>query len=96
MTRQSADQIDFQPCCYAYYKDTNTIEIIEIPIEEGVVSREHLERKEQQVRRIDAFVKRLDTEWEGGVSFEENLERMLAENEIKESVRNIIHKAMEV
>ncbi len=95
LSRQAADQIDFQPCCYAYYADTNEIEAIKLPIVEGVVSREHLERKEQRDGRIDAFVKRLDTDWEGGVSFEENLERMLAENEIKESVKSIIYKALE-
>lgn len=95
MSRQTADQIDFLPCCYAYYKDTNKIEAIELPIEEGVVSREHLERKEQRDGRIDAFVSRLDTEWEGGVSFEDNLEQLLQTNKVRESVKNIIFSAME-
>lgn len=94
MSRQSADQIDFGPCCYAYYVEERKIEPIYLPIEEGVVSREHLERQEQRDGRIDAFVSRLNTEWESGVSFEENLERIIAENKVKDAVKNIIYAAI--
>jgi predicted phosphodiesterase len=95
MMRQTADQADFQPQVYAYYKSTNTITPIEIPIEEGVISREHIDRKQQRDGRIDAFVSRLNSEWEGAVSFEENLERMMVENKTKDRVKQIIYSSLE-
>lgn len=93
--RQSADQEDFEPCVFLYYAESNTVEAVYLPIEEGVVSREHIEKLEQRDSRIEAFISRLNTDWEGGISFEENLDRLLKENKIKESIRIIAYKAIE-
>lgn len=95
LMRMDADQIDFQPRVYLWYANTNTVKPVYLPIEENVVSREHIERKTQRDNRIDAFVSRLNTDWEGAIGFEENLERLITENKIKDNVKSIIYKALE-
>jgi predicted phosphodiesterase len=95
LTRQVADQAEFQPRVALWYAETNTIEWINIPIQEGVISREHIVHKEQRDERIDAFISKLDTDFKAEVSFEDNLEIFFQQNEIRDSVREIIYKAID-
>jgi DNA repair exonuclease SbcCD nuclease subunit len=95
MMRSTADQINYKPCVWLWYAETNTVKPVYLPIEEGVISREHLEVQEQRESRIDAFINRLNTEWEASLSFEENLEVFAKQNNIRKSVMEIIYKALE-
>jgi len=95
ITRQTADQVDFKPRVALWYADTNTIEWVNLPIQEGVITREHIAVKEERNARIDAFISRLDGEYKTGVSFEENLEGFFRVNRIRESVKQVIYKSME-
>lgn len=95
ITRQSSDQIDHTPCVYLWSAKDNSVEPVYLPIEENVISREHIEKTQQRDGRINAFVSMLKKDWEAGVSFEENLERMMVENKTKESIKSIIYKALE-
>ena len=95
LTRQVADQMDYQPRVALWYADTNAITWVNIPVQEGVISREHIERKESRDARIDAFVSKLDGDWVAGMSFEENLEAFFAKNDTRESVKQIIYKGIE-
>jgi hypothetical protein len=93
--RMDADQIDHKPCVWLWFAEDNSVEQVFIPIEQGIISREHLERKEERDARIDAFVSRLDTEWEAEVSFEQNLETHFKANQIRTSVKEIIYSSLE-
>jgi DNA repair exonuclease SbcCD nuclease subunit len=95
ITRQKADQIDFQPRVALWYADTNTITWVNLPMQEGVISREHIEVKEQRDARIDAFISKLDGDWQVEMSFEDNLRNFFAVNNTKESIQQIIYKAIE-
>lgn len=95
LTRQVADQAEFQPRVALWYAETNTIEWINIPIQEGVISREHIAHKEQRDERIDAFISKLDTDFKAELSFEDNLEMFFQQNEIRDSVRKIIYKSLD-
>jgi len=95
MTRQTADQINFQPRVALWYAETNTIEWVNLPIQENVISREHLEVKEQRNERIDAFISKLDGDWVAGLSFEENLNAFFQKNQTRDSVKQIIYGAIE-
>ncbi len=95
MMRMTADQIDHRPRVYLWYADTNTVEPIYLPIEKDVVSREHIERQEQRNERIDAFVSRLGEDWEVELDFEENLHRFAEKNKVRQSVMDIVYKAIE-
>jgi DNA repair exonuclease SbcCD nuclease subunit len=96
LTRQEADKEDHKPCVFLYYAETNTVEQVFLPFEDNVISREHLDKKEERDGRINAFVSRLDTGWGGALSFEDNLTKMMQENKIRESVKEIINKAVEL
>lgn len=96
LTRQDADQIDFQPKVYLYYAETNEVEVVEIPIEMGVITRDHIEKVQERDDRIDAFVSSLNTDFSATISFEKNMEMFLQTNRIRRDVKDIIYKSMEV
>lgn len=95
ITRQVADQVDFQPRVALWYAETNTIEWVNLPISKDVISREHIEIKEERDKRIDAFVSQLNGDWSAGMSFEENLESFRESNEVKDSIMEIVYKAID-
>jgi DNA repair exonuclease SbcCD nuclease subunit len=95
LTRQTADQIDFQPRVALWYAEDNSIQWVNLPIKQDVISRGHIEVKEQRDKRIEAFISRLDSDWQVELSFEENLNRFFEANNIKESVKQIIYKSIE-
>jgi DNA repair exonuclease SbcCD nuclease subunit len=95
MMRMDADQVDHRPCVFLWFAEDNTVEQVFIPIEQGVISREHLEIKEQRETRIDAYVERLNDDWEVALSFEHNVEAYKEVNEVRPSVLEIVYKAME-
>lgn len=95
LMRQSAGQIDFQPRCYLWNASSNQIKAIDIPIKKDAITRDHIEKKEERDSRIEAFVERLDTEWEAVLDFQENLKRIGHENKIDKQVMEIAYKALE-
>jgi DNA repair exonuclease SbcCD nuclease subunit len=95
LTRQTADQIDHRPRVYLWYADTNALKPIYLPIEQGVISREHIDYYAERDERIEAFISRLHNEYVIDISFEENLERFLRENKIRQSVSDLVWKAVE-
>ena len=94
ITRQSASQIDFRPRVYLWYSD-NTVKPIYLPIEEGVVSRDHLEKIEARNDRIDAFISSLNNDWEGKSTFQENLKLFERKNKVNSKVIEIIYEAID-
>jgi len=96
LTRQTAKQIDFKPSVYLYFAENNTVERVFIPIEENVISREHLEITEAKDARIDAFISTLNEDWQIGLSFTENLKKFQQKNKVKKPIMEIIYKAIEI
>ena len=95
LTRQTSDQINHRPCVFLYYAKTNTVEEVLLNYEDDVISREHIEKTERRDERIEAFISKLDTDWEAEMSFEENLERFAEKNNIRPEIMDIIYKAIE-
>jgi len=93
--RLTAGQIEHKPRVYLWYADANTVEPVYIPIEENVISREHLDIIEQRNERINQFVNALKTDWKIGLSFEENLERIKNKNKIEDDIMQIIYKSLD-
>jgi len=94
--RLTASQEEFRPRVYLWYADTNTVEPVYLPIKQGVISREHIEHKEERDNRINAFISTLDTDWEAELSFEDNLKKFEETNNISEAIMSIIYKSLEV
>jgi len=95
LTRQEADQIDFKPRVYLWYEKENKVKSVYLPIEQGVITREHIEKIEERDGRIEAFISRLDEDWEAEMNFEENLERFAKTNKIRSKVMDIVYKAID-
>jgi len=96
MMRMTAAQIDHKPRVYKWFADTNTVETVYLPIKKSVVNRVHIEDKQERDKRMEAFVSRISSDIEIGLSFESNLEEYFNSNRTKESVRNKIWRAMEI
>ena len=95
MMRMTADQVDHKPCVFLWYAESNTVQQVFLPIEEGVISRAHLDVKEERNERIDAFISKLSGDYKTELSFEANLSQFFQTNKIKSSVKNIIYKSIE-
>lgn len=94
MMRSTADQADHRPRAYLWYADTNTVEPAYYPIRDGVVSREHIDAVDRRDERMRAFVDSLDTGVELGLSFETNMERFLAANDVRKPVADVVWECM--
>jgi DNA repair exonuclease SbcCD nuclease subunit len=95
MMRMDADQTDFEPRVYLWYAESNTVEPVYLPIEQSVISRQHIEQLEQRNDRIDAFVSRLDGKWSASMSFEDNLKAFEKVNKVRQSVMDIVYSSIE-
>lgn len=96
ITRQASDQIDFKPCVFLWYADTNRVEPVYLPYTEGAISREHIDVIEERDARIDAFISKLNSDWDVSLSFEDNIESFCQANNVREPIKEIIYKALEV
>lgn len=95
LTRQNADQIDFKPRVYLWYAKENKVVPMYIPVEQGVISRVHLDKQEQRDTRIDAFVESLQGNWGVGINFEENLRVFEREQKTPQNIMEIVYKAID-
>lgn len=96
LTRQHSDQIDFRPRVYLWFAETNTVKPVYLSFTEGAISREHIDKVEKRDARIDAFISKLNGDWDVSLSFEDNIEVFCQANNIKEPIKQIIYKALEV
>lgn len=95
MMRNNADQIDYKPAVWLYYADTNTVKPVYLPIEKDVISREHIDIKNERNERIEAFVSSVDTKIDVSMSFDKNLKSIIQKNKVKGKVKQIIDKHLE-
>jgi len=91
----SADQANYQPFCFLYYADTNTVEPVPFPMSRDVHSERYIRAKQEQNVRIEAYIERINRDWDKGLSFEQNLETFFEKNQTPTSVRGIIWQSLE-
>lgn len=95
MMRTRADQIDYKPAVWLYYAKTNEVKPAYLPIEENVISREHIEVQQERNKRIDAFISKVKTDFKLTMSFHRNLMRFIGKNKTNKKVKQIILKHLE-
>lgn len=95
MMRMSADQSAYEPCVFLWYAEANEVEAVPLPIERGVVSREHIEKKKRHDDRVEAYVDRLREDVEIGLDFRQNMKEYLGSHRVRKGVREVIGEAME-
>lgn len=92
--RTTAAQADHKPCVFLWYAKTNEVEQVFLPINKNAVSREHIEVKEHKDERIEAFVSKLKSDVELGISYSENMKLYIAKNKISKEVQTEIWEAL--
>jgi predicted phosphodiesterase len=95
LTRQTAAQIDFEPCVWLYKAEVNMVIAYYFGIDPDAVTRVYIEDKAERDDRIDAFVERLNTGWEGVLDFDSNVRQLATKNKISDNVMNIVYKALD-
>lgn len=96
MMRTTADQENHRPRVYLWHAKTNEIEAVYLPIEQGVISRTHIEVAQDRTKRNQAFIERVNSDIEIKLSYENNLENYFkkyrTEKKITEKVWDSIEK----
>lgn len=96
LTRQSASQKDFKPRVYIWDADRMVVEPFYLSDNDpDTVSRQHIESKEERDERIEAFIERLDADWETALDFKENIRRLCDSQKIDDDIIKIVYKALE-
>lgn len=90
LMRTTAAQARHRPRVYLWYSKTNTVERILIPIKKGVISREHIQDKEEQERRMEAYVIKQKEDVELSLSFKDNLRKRIKVDKVKKLVKKRI------
>ena len=86
--RNDADQEDHLPSVFLYYAESGEAIQQYIPIEQGVISREHIEVSKAREDRMDAFVEKLGDQVVSGVNFHSNLELVMGTAAVSQSVKD--------
>lgn len=98
LTRQTADQVDHHPSvCIVDTEKPTEVEWIELSHSDAdeVLSREHIDRKQEKQERVEAFVSKLGGDVDWSISFESNMKAFLAENSIEKEAEELIAEYME-
>lgn len=97
ITRQVASQIEYKPCVYLWDAENQIVKPVYLPIKSGVVTREHIERKEIRDKRVSAFVEQLESGEFKGVDFESNIHQYIEVNrdKIRPTVIDILYQALD-
>lgn len=90
LTRHKASQADHKPCVFLYNAELNDFKIHYLKIKKDVISREHIEIAKHKEERSIAFIEKLKDSWDIGLSFEDNIEKAIQENDIPKKMQTII------
>jgi len=94
--QMKADQIDHKPVVGLWNAKSNTVTLHEIPrAPQGMISRAHLEIKQQKENRYGAFISNVKDYGVSIKGFEHNMDKFLISNTVSEKVKNVISKVME-
>jgi DNA repair exonuclease SbcCD nuclease subunit len=95
MLRKDVTQIDHKPCFAVLDLNTWKITWENIPCEDNVISREHIDVKQERTELMNDFVQGLNSIEIEGADFKDNLNKYLEKNKIEKDVISIINKFME-
>lgn len=94
LTRQTAAFKKHKPRVYLYDAKKNTVKPYYIPVSEEVITREHIEVKENRDERMEAFISKLDTEFESEINVDSIFDKFFKQNKVDKEVEQITLKAI--
>ena len=90
LMRTTAIQTDHKPCVFLWYARTNEVVPVYVPINKGVISRRHINSKEEKDERMQAYVSSFNEKYKTTISFDDNLEAFYRKNHVRQSVKDLI------
>lgn len=95
ITRQATDMVSIHPRVYLWYAATNTVEAVKLPLNPLPLDTRNIAENRERNIRMEAFVDKLNKEWEVNVDFQENLKRFYSANKIEPEISQLIQSAIE-
>lgn len=92
LTRHKADQVDHQPCVFLWDAKTNTAIKQFLTVEDNVISRTHIDTINLKKEQGEAFIGKLNNEWIADLSFDDNIQKALVENNLDKLTEKYILK----
>ena len=90
--RTTTIQIDHQPRVYLWYKDTNEVEAVYLPIEQDVISTDHIIDIKERDSRMESYIERVRNDVEIELSFEDNIISHIRKYRISDEIKEKILK----
>ena len=81
-------QIDHKPRVYLWWAETNRIEPVYLPIEQDVISREHIKDTTERDNRFDALITRVKTDVEIQLKYEDNVVKYFKKFRTEKAVKD--------
>jgi len=88
LMRTTTDQVDHKPRVYLWYSETNEIKPVYLPIEQGVISRTHIEVAKDRENRNQAFIQRVNSLEGVEIDYEDNLAIYFKKYKTEIAIRN--------
>lgn len=95
MMRMNADQVDHKPCVFLWYAEDNRVEQVFLPIDKNAVDVAHIDIEKEKSDRTNAFVERMNNDYELSLSFQNNMKQHLKVNKTRPAVENIIWECID-
>jgi DNA repair exonuclease SbcCD nuclease subunit len=88
--RANASLVDHIPKIYLWYSKDNTIEEVPIPIEDGVIIRDHIEKENERNNKRSVYIEKMKNDYSVGLKFKDNLTQHMVENKTSKPVKEIV------
>jgi len=95
LMRFTADQEEHKPCVFLYNSDTGIYKPLYFTIEQGVIDRSHIDKKQEKDDRLESLVEMVNTDFESGSSYSAIMDRYIEQNDISPKVLKEMYEAVD-
>lgn len=95
LKRDNASQLEHKPVLFTFDTDLKIMDKIEVPIENDILSREHLTIEKERDERIEALGEKFKEVQNITLEYDKNLEEFFQINNTQEDIQCHIYKWME-
>lgn len=94
LTRQSVDLHNLSPKVFIYFVDKGIVEEHQIPYNKENVSRDYIDETNENRERLEAFMERLDSDFESSVNFKHTLDAIMSESNVTKDIKEIVKRSL--
>lgn len=95
MMRTTAAQIDHKPRVYKWFSKENKVSPVFLPIEHGVINRDHIDKKKNKEKELIASINKIENDdIDIELCYEEEIKKHLSKHKVKQTVKNKIWRAI--